>query len=489
MKKILALFIITAIFTTFTITVSAKFNDVNNSGYATEISALNDSGILQGDDNGNFRPEDEITRAEFAAVLCRAVGAETEATTEEMKNKNYFTDVPPTHWAAGYINTAYNYGAVNGVWDGIFMPEDAIKNEQVIKMLVAAWGYASEAEDLGGYPNGYMEIAYKYGVLDAVSFNYGNASKRWVVSMFVHGVLEKLPVAENAERKHSPPIIISTETLSIERDDIWEHSKYIEDPISVLKNVSNESLKYEKIRYEQSVPENMFPFVIVDNMLYGTADSLNYYMQITNPNEKKPFVGGIMSNIEGISLENLPKGEWRISFICNIGAISDQYSHVIVKNETEVCFQGFAQRHTALQIRHIQTEERYDVEISNTMTDEHFPFEISTASDGNGKTVLYVDYSQPIDENQFFHFDMTGNDRILYSMANPIEGPIEKITPISVENLEIDVEYAVQIIIAEKTGGDVAFKGFLTIQNDSDFILKGSVRKLVIHGYEIADLE
>jgi hypothetical protein len=140
------------------------FSDVDEkSGYAEEVIALTDSGIIQGDDNGDFRPEDEITRAEFAAVLCRAIGIEDEANTKLIKNKNYFTDVPSEHWAAGYINAAYDFGAINGVGAGIFMPESPVTNEQVIKMLIAAWGYTLEAEALGGYPNGYMEVAHNKG--------------------------------------------------------------------------------------------------------------------------------------------------------------------------------------------------------------------------------------------------------------------------------------------------------------------------------------
>jgi hypothetical protein len=215
---------------------SSRFSDVDvSSGYAAEITALSDSGIIQGAANGQFRPNDEITRAEFAAVLCRAIGAEEKAESAGVANKNYFTDVPADYWAAGYINTAYEYGAINGIGNGEFAPQSPVTNEQAIKMLIAAWGYTGEAEELGGYPNGYMEVAYRNGVLDTVSFNYGNASKRWVVSMFVYGVLEKFPVSQSAVAENSPPIKpqSSVTPVEIKKEKLSENT--VIDPVAALK--------------------------------------------------------------------------------------------------------------------------------------------------------------------------------------------------------------------------------------------------------------
>jgi hypothetical protein len=79
---------------------SKNFTDVSSqAGYSQEITALAENGIFEGDENGNFRPDDSITRAEFSVVLCRAMGLEETAKTAEMINLEYFVDVPNTHWA------------------------------------------------------------------------------------------------------------------------------------------------------------------------------------------------------------------------------------------------------------------------------------------------------------------------------------------------------------------------------------------------------
>lgn len=103
-----------------------------------EINILNENGIIVGDPDRDLREGDEITRAEFAAVLCRAMGYENETENNDLKHKNYFPDVPAEHWAAGYVNFAYENGAISGFPDGNFYPEEKVTNEQVIKMLIGA---------------------------------------------------------------------------------------------------------------------------------------------------------------------------------------------------------------------------------------------------------------------------------------------------------------------------------------------------------------
>jgi len=193
MKKLLcAILAICFLFSTFALPAQAATDELYG-----EMYVLRDNGIIKGDPDGALRPESELTRAEFATILCRAAGIDKLAETADMADKGYFDDVPSSHWAAGYINAAVEYDAINGFGDGTFRPELTVTNEQVIKMLVAAWGYTEQAEALGGYPNGYMAIARRYGVTDAVMFNYGIASKRWVACAFVYGALS-MPVAESS---------------------------------------------------------------------------------------------------------------------------------------------------------------------------------------------------------------------------------------------------------------------------------------------------
>lgn len=233
------------------ISSTAYAKKFDNSVPTKEIEFLNSQDIIVGDPDGNLRESDEITRAEFVTILCRAIGIEDLATSDEMKSKEIYEDVPSSHWASGYINAATECGAINGMGDGLFCPEEPVTNEQAIKILVAAWGYTSDAEAAGGYPNGYMEVAQKFGVTDSVLFNYGLASKRWVVSVFTYNMLSvepKVNSIKNAlyERLYGTYDIITEErNIYNSKENICESSKNIfaDNHIMVDLNSEKSNLK------------------------------------------------------------------------------------------------------------------------------------------------------------------------------------------------------------------------------------------------------
>ena len=132
LKKVLALVVA---LTMVLGTVSFAFTDVaEDSDVYTAVQTLSSLSILNGYEDGSFGPEKDITRAEFATVVCRALGLGNPA-----KGATQFADVPADHWAAGYINLAAGQGIVNGYGDGNFGPEDNVTYEQAIKIPVPVW--------------------------------------------------------------------------------------------------------------------------------------------------------------------------------------------------------------------------------------------------------------------------------------------------------------------------------------------------------------
>ncbi len=105
-------------------TYTNTFSDVPPSHWAANhIGFMQQFGIITGYSDGSFRPDAPVTRAEFSAIATRF-----EKLTEGTKS---FTDVPPTHWAAKYINFAATRGWVNGYSDGTFRPENPIVRAEV----------------------------------------------------------------------------------------------------------------------------------------------------------------------------------------------------------------------------------------------------------------------------------------------------------------------------------------------------------------------
>ena len=105
-------------------TYSSTFNDVAKGCWAANyIGYMQQFGIVTGYEDGSFRPDAPVTRAEFAAIASRF-----EKLTQGSAS---FTDVPDTHWAVKYINFAATRGWVTGYEDGTFKPEYSITRAEV----------------------------------------------------------------------------------------------------------------------------------------------------------------------------------------------------------------------------------------------------------------------------------------------------------------------------------------------------------------------
>ncbi|RDI39980.1 C40 family peptidase [Falsibacillus pallidus] len=83
-----------------------SFPDVGTgSTFAKDIAAMKETGIIQGFPDGSFRPGDSLTRAQMAVILDRAF--KTENKVGVTKASNVYLDVAPTSWAADAISALY----------------------------------------------------------------------------------------------------------------------------------------------------------------------------------------------------------------------------------------------------------------------------------------------------------------------------------------------------------------------------------------------
>ncbi len=157
------------------------FTDVAaTASYAEAVQVLSALDIINGYEDGTFKPEGKITRAEYAAIVCRVLDMEDAGAN---KVGGYFTDVTADHWASGYIATASQLGIINGMGDGTFAPEAEVTYEQAIAMLVRALGYEKKAQSIGGYPTGYMVIANQESITVGTSNTAGGASRGTVARL------------------------------------------------------------------------------------------------------------------------------------------------------------------------------------------------------------------------------------------------------------------------------------------------------------------
>lgn len=119
----------------------ASFTDVaNDAWYAPTVATVAAAGIVNGYDDGTFRPDNKITRAEFAAIASRFTSLVHEG-------ESLFNDIAG-HWAEQSINNAAITGWVNGYDDGSYRPENYITRAEAITLINRVLYRYIEEDDL-----------------------------------------------------------------------------------------------------------------------------------------------------------------------------------------------------------------------------------------------------------------------------------------------------------------------------------------------------
>ena len=115
----------------------ANFSDIPETYWAKDvIEKLAAEEIISGYEDETFKPDNSISRAEFAALINKAF-PNKPAIREALE----FTDVPSDYWANEAIATAYRKGFLSGYKDSIFNPEENIIRAQVLVALANGLGY------------------------------------------------------------------------------------------------------------------------------------------------------------------------------------------------------------------------------------------------------------------------------------------------------------------------------------------------------------
>ncbi len=188
LKKVIALVAVLAMVLS-TVALGATYTDVaEDSAYSTAVESLSKLGIVTGYEDGTYGPEKSVTRAEMAALIARIQGY---GETAKAQTNTAFTDVPSSHWASGYVSYAANQNIVNGYGDGTFGPDDTVKYEQAVTMIMRTLGFEYFATTNGGYPTGYLAAATRYGLTDGVSNTVvGSEANRGTIAQLLYNGID-----------------------------------------------------------------------------------------------------------------------------------------------------------------------------------------------------------------------------------------------------------------------------------------------------------
>ncbi|HZG71136.1 MAG TPA: NlpC/P60 family protein [Chondromyces sp.] len=146
--------------------VGSLFKDVADGHSAFEaIKELNEENIIKGYENGTYRPQDEVTRGQAAAIIARALDLTASPTTK-------FSDVNPANGFADDIAAIEQAGIINGYSDGTYRPYDSMTRAQMAVIVKRA--FESNVSRIAGEnpAPAYNDVPSSYWAYDEINTIY-----------------------------------------------------------------------------------------------------------------------------------------------------------------------------------------------------------------------------------------------------------------------------------------------------------------------------
>ena len=197
MKKLLAM--VLALVMTLSLAVSASaFKDDKDvsADYAEAVAVLNGMDVFKGYEDGSFKPQGNITRAEVATIIYRIYTGDVAKNDKSglYSTYNKFSDMTGAGWAAGYIGYCANAELVKGYPDGTFKPSGNVTGYEVLAMILRAVGYDKNGEFSGAdWSLNVAKYAEQLGVLKNVAktTNLGAPATRELVAEILFRAIQQ----------------------------------------------------------------------------------------------------------------------------------------------------------------------------------------------------------------------------------------------------------------------------------------------------------
>ena len=199
MKKLLAL-VLALVMSMSLVTISnADFKDADKIDYTEAVDVMNAVGVLIGDENGNFNPKENLTRAQAAKIISYLLLG--NKTAEGLAGSGKFTDVAKTSWAAGFVDYCAAVGVVNGMGNGKFDPNGSLTTLQFAKMLLVALGYDAKIEGFVGtdWSINTSKLMATTGLMDGIDGSVNQVLSREKAAQMTLNAL-KTPTVEYATK-------------------------------------------------------------------------------------------------------------------------------------------------------------------------------------------------------------------------------------------------------------------------------------------------
>ena len=143
---------------------AASYSDQADIKASTAVDMLSSLGVIQGYDDGSFKPNNTVTRAQMAKMIFTIMNGGNDNANAYASLPTAFTDLPTAAWAQGYVRYLQNTGIIAGKSATKFAPNDTVTGLEAAKMVLVAAGYNAQKAGLTGAA--WAQNTMKYGQLN-----------------------------------------------------------------------------------------------------------------------------------------------------------------------------------------------------------------------------------------------------------------------------------------------------------------------------------
>ncbi|GEM_PF-425447 len=269
MKKVLSLvLVISMVLSSMSFAFASTFEDIADSDYAKAIETLTALGVVTGYEDGTYRPENTVTRAEMAKLMVELLGYGDLVTG----SKSNFTDTQG-HWADPWIAIAAGRNIVIGTGDGKFTPDKQVTYDEVLTMLVRGLGYTDSSNEIKSmsWPTNFKVKAAELGITDGVTMTTTGAD-RGGVAQAMYNALEAVLVTVNTDGD-----VVKTEDSDGEYVELLSRIAELDDDF----DVTTEVLDPDNSNYAGDYVD-MAPYMFQNLDVYLNDDDEVVYVRDTN---------------------------------------------------------------------------------------------------------------------------------------------------------------------------------------------------------------
>ena len=316
-------------------------SDVAGNANEEAIGVVYDLGIVTGNPDGTFQPTKAVTRAEFAAMITRALAIPESALAGYAKTN--FKDTTGYTWAVPYLAFCNSKGIMLGDGQGNAMPGKTITVNEAVTMVLRALGYTNNSSELvGTWPSNYVTKAQELKLYDDVAKDLVGVDKANAAQIIYNALtVQKVAVNTDGETKKlwdvepnaagvgGTPTTLLSSGLNCDATSYVtiDNGQYADSLINMAKHIGEYGTVYT------NDDDEIVAFIADSDVLVGRFTAANKFV---TTDEEKEYTISLGNRIENkVAVDFTAAGNDRIQYLVNgenTGSYDDVAAMVTAKD-------------------------------------------------------------------------------------------------------------------------------------------------------------